>query len=154
MIDWDEIILSWPSAGVSADSHLGLEIAEAFRRGKPLNAYEPVPGCSCVSCTGVIPKAPQSLLSPASSITDAQIAKARAYPILSALDRLGYTTVRRGARYTARCPIHDDRTPSTDITPSRNLWYCFVCAEGGDVIRLWMLANKVSFADAVRALAS
>jgi hypothetical protein len=151
-IDLDEIILSWPSGGLRERSHLWWEIAEAFRRGEPLKPYEAVPGCTCIRCTGVIPKPPTRSQGLQTSITDDQIARARSYPIVDALEELGCRPTKRGSRVMALCPLHQDTRPSTDITPGKNLWYCFVCAEGGDVIKLWMAAKRVSFADAVRAL--
>lgn len=151
-IDWDEVILGWPSGGLRERSHLWHEIAAAFHKGRPLDRYEAVPGCGCVSCTGVIPLPSTETQYLESSVTDDEIARARSYSILDALDILGCRPEKRGNRVVALCPLHQDTRPSTDITPQKNLWYCFVCAEGGDVIRLWMLSKNVSFAEAVRAL--
>ena len=40
-----------------------------------------------------------------------------------------------GGSLKGLCPFHDEKTPSFNVTPARGLWYCFSCAEGGDVIR-------------------
>ena len=40
-----------------------------------------------------------------------------------------------GGSLKGLCPFHDEKTPSFNVTPARGLWYCFSCAEGGDVIK-------------------
>lgn len=49
----------------------------------------------------------------------------------------------------AICPFHPDRKPSMHIYPGRKGWYCFVCGQGGDVIRFVMMMFGLSFQDAV-----
>ena len=40
----------------------------------------------------------------------------------------GRTTLRKvGARYTGRCPFHDERTPSFSVDPVDKQYYCFGC---------------------------
>jgi DNA primase len=51
------------------------------------------------------------------------------------------------------CPFHDEKTPSFNVTPARGLWYCFACAEGGDVIRFVQRIDNLSFTEAVERLA-
>ena len=38
-----------------------------------------------------------------------------------------------GGSLKGLCPFHDERSPSFHVTPSRGMWYCFGCGEGGDV---------------------
>jgi len=52
------------------------------------------------------------------------------------------------------CPFHDEKTPSFNVTPSRGLWYCFSCTEGGDVIKFVQRIDNMSFAEAVERLAA
>jgi DNA primase len=52
------------------------------------------------------------------------------------------------------CPFHDEKTPSFNVTPSRGLWYCFSCTEGGDVIKFVERIDSLSFAEAVERLAA
>ena len=40
-----------------------------------------------------------------------------------------------GGSLKGLCPFHDEKTPSFNVTPARGLWYCFSCADGGDVIK-------------------
>lgn len=45
---------------------------------------------------------------------------------------------RRGAEWVGRCPLpdHDEKTPSFSVNPEKNLWHCFGCVRGGDVVEL------------------
>ena len=52
------------------------------------------------------------------------------------------------------CPFHDEKTPSFNVTPSRGLWYCFSCAEGGDVIKFVQRIDNLSFTEAMERLAA
>jgi DNA primase len=40
-----------------------------------------------------------------------------------------------GGNYRGLCPFHEDTTPSLTVNPKENLWNCFGCGAGGDVIR-------------------
>jgi DNA primase len=52
------------------------------------------------------------------------------------------------------CPFHEEKTPSFNITPSRGLYYCFSCAEGGDVISFVQKVDSLTFTEAVERLAA
>src|SRR6202451_1724312 len=52
------------------------------------------------------------------------------------------------------CPFHDEKTPSFNVTPARGLWYCFSCAEGGDVIKFVEKIDNLSFVEQVELLAA
>ena len=58
-----------------------------------------------------------------------------------------------GGSLKGLCPFHDEKTPSFQVTPSRNLWFCFGCGEGGDVIRFVEKVDHLSFVEAVERLA-
>ncbi|AXE39027.1 DNA primase [Acidipropionibacterium virtanenii] len=51
------------------------------------------------------------------------------------------------------CPFHDEKTPSFQVTPSRGLFYCFGCGEGGDTITFVEKIDNLSFVEAVQRLA-
>jgi DNA primase len=58
-----------------------------------------------------------------------------------------------GGSLKGLCPFHDEKTPSFNVTPARGLWYCFSCADGGDVIRFVEKVDNLSFPEAVERLA-
>lgn len=55
----------------------------------------------------------------------------------------------RGDSYAAHCTRHIDKTPSLVITPSKNLFHCFSCGVGGNIINWLMTFENMSFNDAV-----
>src|SRR5499427_5849905 len=59
-----------------------------------------------------------------------------------------------GGSLKGLCPFHDEKTPSFNITPARGLWYCFSCADGGDVIKFVEKVDNLSFPEAVERLAA
>jgi DNA primase len=66
----------------------------------------------------------------------------------------GRTTLRKaGARYSGRCPFHEERTPSFSVNASEKLYYCFGCGKGGDVISFVRETENLDFVDAVEWLA-
>ncbi len=60
---------------------------------------------------------------------------------------------RAGRNYRALCPFHQEKTPSFNINPERQIYHCFGCGAGGNVITFLMEHDKMGFLDAVRELA-
>ena len=56
---------------------------------------------------------------------------------------------RSGARWTGRCPFHEERTPSFSVNPSDKLYYCFGCGAKGDVISFVRETEQLDFAEAI-----
>ena len=54
-----------------------------------------------------------------------------------------------GGSYKGLCPFHDERSPSFHVTPSKGLYHCFSCGEGGDVITFVRKIDALSFTEAV-----
>ena len=66
----------------------------------------------------------------------------------------GRTALRKaGARYSGRCPFHEERTPSFSVNPADKLYHCFGCGKGGDVISFVRETESVDFVGAVEWLA-
>ncbi len=59
-----------------------------------------------------------------------------------------------GGSLKGLCPFHDEKTPSFNVTPARGLYYCFSCAQGGDVIKFVQTIDGLSFMEAIEHLAS
>src|ERR1043166_1047075 len=65
-----------------------------------------------------------------------------------------YVTLREAGRtYTARCPFHNERTPSFHVSPERGTYKCFGCGEGGDVFTFVQKMDGVDFPTALKQLA-
>ena len=65
----------------------------------------------------------------------------------------GIELKRHGKGLHGHCPFHDDqKTPSLSVTPGKNLWQCFGCGKGGDIIEFVQLFDQVDFAAAVQKL--
>ena len=58
-----------------------------------------------------------------------------------------------GGNLKGLCPFHDEKSPSFNVTPSRGMYYCFGCGEGGDVITFITKVEGLSFNEAVERLA-
>jgi DNA primase len=66
----------------------------------------------------------------------------------------GRTQLRKaGPRYVARCPFHEERTPSFSVNPVEKFYYCFGCGAKGDVITFVRETEQLDFAGAVEWLA-
>jgi DNA primase len=60
---------------------------------------------------------------------------------------------KKGRVLVARCPFHDEKTPSFTVTPSKGLFHCFGCGAAGDVIGFLTKHDKLSFREALDVLA-
>jgi len=60
---------------------------------------------------------------------------------------------KTGSTYKARCPFHDEKTPSFIVTPSRQTYHCFGCGVHGNAIDFLIEYDHMSFREAVVELA-
>jgi DNA primase len=60
---------------------------------------------------------------------------------------------KAGTNFLGLCPFHNERTPSFNVSPSRNTYHCFGCGAGGTSIRFVMEHDGLSFVEAVKRLA-
>ncbi|MDD2418581.1 MAG: DNA primase [Oscillospiraceae bacterium] len=61
-------------------------------------------------------------------------------------------TKQRGRTSVGLCPFHGEKTPSFNLYPETNSFYCFGCGAGGDVITFVKRIENLSYIDAVRFL--
>jgi DNA primase len=65
-----------------------------------------------------------------------------------------YVPLRRaGMNWIARCPFHEERTPSFNVNAERGFYFCFGCKASGDALRFYEQIEGVNFVEALRALA-
>jgi DNA primase len=62
------------------------------------------------------------------------------------------TLRRRGVNYIARCPFHDEKTPSFTVSPAKGLFKCFGCGKGGNVVSFIMEHERLSYVEAIKYL--
>ncbi|MBM7084464.1 DNA primase [Micromonospora humidisoli] len=58
-----------------------------------------------------------------------------------------------GGNLKGLCPFHDEKSPSFNVSPARNVFYCFGCGVGGDAIKFLMDAEHLTFVESVERLA-
>ncbi|MFF6999201.1 DNA primase [Streptomyces sp. NPDC008313] len=58
-----------------------------------------------------------------------------------------------GGNLKGLCPFHDEKSPSFQVSPSKGLFHCFGCQEGGDTITFVMKVDHLTFSEAVERLA-
>ncbi len=62
------------------------------------------------------------------------------------------TLRRRGVNYLGLCPFHADKTPSFNVSPTKNICKCFACGEGGTPVGFLMKKEQMTFYEAIRWL--
>lgn len=60
---------------------------------------------------------------------------------------------RAGSNFKARCPFHEEDTPSFVVSPSRQTFHCFGCSKSGDIFTWLQEREGMSFPEALRVLA-
>jgi DNA primase len=60
---------------------------------------------------------------------------------------------KAGVNWKGLCPFHGEKTPSFMVNPKKGIFHCFGCGVGGDAFGFLMRQDKLSFPEAVRALA-
>jgi DNA primase len=61
---------------------------------------------------------------------------------------------KTGKNYSARCPFHDERTPSFSVSPDKQFFHCFGCGASGSAIGFLMDYLQMDFVEAVHELAA
>ena len=66
----------------------------------------------------------------------------------------GYVNLKRqGTTYFGNCPFHREKTASFAVTPDKQIFHCFGCGVGGNVISFVMKAENLGFKESVEFLA-
>ncbi|MFN2463995.1 MAG: DNA primase [Candidatus Dormibacteria bacterium] len=66
----------------------------------------------------------------------------------------GYVRLQRAGReHKGLCPFHAEKTPSFNVVPEKQMWYCFGCDQGGDMLDFVMKIEAVEFPQALQMLA-
>lgn len=66
----------------------------------------------------------------------------------------GYVKLqKKGSNYFGLCPFHNEKSPSFSVSPSKQMYYCFGCGAGGNVITFVMEYENYSFPEALKMLA-
>jgi DNA primase len=67
----------------------------------------------------------------------------------------GYVRLEKAGTsgFKGRCPFHQEKTPSFNVSPEKNMFYCFGCGKGGDAFTFVQEIEGVGFGEALRTLA-
>jgi len=67
-----------------------------------------------------------------------------------------YTPVKRmgDGKWSAKCPFHEDSSPSLSIADSTSAWHCHAGCGGGNIFHFLMRIEKIDFTQAVQALSA
>ena len=60
---------------------------------------------------------------------------------------------KNGSRYWGLCPFHHEKTPSFSVNAEQNLYYCFGCKAGGNVVQFVQEMERLTYPEAVEYLA-
>jgi DNA primase catalytic core len=86
-------------------------------------------------------------------ISEQEVARLKAeFPLTRLCEHYGLPLEKHGKDLAARCPFHEDGTPSFIVTPEKNLWNCLAGCGGGSVVDLVMRMEKIAFRRAVERL--
>ena len=66
----------------------------------------------------------------------------------------GYVRMqKKGSNYFGLCPFHNEKSSSFSVSPSKQMYYCFGCGAGGNVLTFVMEYENYSFTEAMKFLA-
>ncbi len=83
---------------------------------------------------------------------DVELLRERA-DILDVVSNYSQLKKAGGRTFKGLCPFHSERTPSFTIDPSKGLWHCFGCGEGGNIYHFVQKVENLPFPEAVEWLA-
>ncbi len=82
-------------------------------------------------------------------------AKSRVLAATDIVELIGQSVklIRRGGKYLGLCPFHQEKTPSFNVHPDKQFFYCFGCKASGNAIDFVIKRDRVEFKDALITLA-
>jgi len=60
---------------------------------------------------------------------------------------------KKGREMVGLCPFHDDHRPSLNVNPDKQIFKCFACGAGGDVLKFVQMRENLTFPQAIQRLA-
>jgi DNA primase catalytic core len=76
----------------------------------------------------------------------------RSHNLIEVIESYGVKLRKKGTNFVGLCPFHKEKTPSFTINPKTNLYHCFGCNAGGDVIGFVCKKEGIGFREAVQKL--
>jgi len=76
----------------------------------------------------------------------------QSHDLKAVVEAYGVTLKKKGSNYVGLCPFHKEKAPSFTVNPKTNLYHCFGCDAGGDVIGFVCKMDNISFREAVDKL--
>jgi DNA primase catalytic core len=76
----------------------------------------------------------------------------RSHDLVTVVQSHGVKLKKKGSNYVGLCPFHEEKTPSFTVNPKTNLYHCFGCNAGGDVIGFVCKQEGIGFRDAYEKL--
>lgn len=76
----------------------------------------------------------------------------RSHDLVTVIQSHGIKLRKKGSNYVGLCPFHEEKTPSFTVNPKTNLYHCFGCNAGGDVIGFICKQEGIGFRDAYEKL--
>ena len=73
--------------------------------------------------------------------------------IVDVISDCGVQLKQAGRNYQALCPFHDEKTPSFSVSPEKQIFYCFGCQTGGNVISFVQKHEGKNFIETIKWLA-
>lgn len=77
----------------------------------------------------------------------------RSNDIVAVVEEYVTLSKKTGANFFGLCPFHNEVTPSFSVAPDKQIFYCFGCHRGGDVIKFISEIEKLNYPEAIRFLA-
>ncbi len=74
------------------------------------------------------------------------------YDLRAVIESYGVTLKKKGSNYVGLCPFHKEKAPSFTVNPKTNLYHCFGCDAGGDVIGFVSKKEGIGFREAIEKL--